>query len=61
MTSRIAEPTVSADAKTFTFDLKDDVLWSDGEAFTSDDVLFSYSAYAAEGAIFSSVFMGWRA
>lgn len=67
VTSRIAEPTVSADAKTFTFDLKDDVLWSDGEAFTSDDVLFSYSAYAAEGAIFSSVFNGvagidaWRA
>ena len=67
VTSRIAAATVSADAKTFTFDLKDDVLWSDGEAFTSDDVLFSYSAYAAEGAIFSSVFNGvtgidaWRA
>jgi len=33
--------TVSADAKTFTFKLRPNVKWTDGMAFTSDDVKFS--------------------
>jgi peptide/nickel transport system substrate-binding protein len=33
---------VSADLKTITFKLKPDVLWSDGQPFTADDVLFTY-------------------
>jgi peptide/nickel transport system substrate-binding protein len=32
---------VSEDAQTFTFHLRDDVLWHDGEPFTADDVVFT--------------------
>lgn len=32
----------SADGLTQTFDLRDDVSWSDGEAFTADDVVFTF-------------------
>lgn len=35
---------VSDDGLTFTFHLRDDVVWHDGEAFTADDVAFTYSA-----------------
>lgn len=32
---------ISSDAKTITFHLRQDVKWSDGQAFTADDVLFT--------------------
>ena len=32
---------ISDDALTFTFNLRDDVVWHDGEAFTADDVVFT--------------------
>ncbi len=32
---------VSEDAQTFTFHLRDDVVWHDGEPFTADDVVFT--------------------
>lgn len=37
---------VSDDAQTWTFTLRDDVKWSDGEAFTADDVIFTFTAMA---------------
>jgi peptide/nickel transport system substrate-binding protein len=40
---------VSADGLTWTFDLKDDITWSDGEPFTSEDVLFTFNLYANPG------------
>ena len=41
-----AQPTVSPDARTFTFHLKPDLKWSDGKPFTSKDVLFTYNLLA---------------
>ena len=35
---------VSEDGLTITYNLRDDILWSDGEPFTCDDVLFTYEA-----------------
>lgn len=44
---RLAESwEVSEDGKTWTFHLRDDVTWSDGEPFTADDVVFTYTMYA---------------
>lgn len=44
---RLAEKwSVSDDGLVWTFDLRDDVKWSDGEPFTADDVVFSYNLYA---------------
>lgn len=37
---------VSADGLTITFDLRDDVLWHDGEPFTAEDVEFTFEAIA---------------
>lgn len=37
---------VSDDGLVWTFDLVDGLTWSDGEAFTADDVVFSYNLYA---------------
>ncbi len=34
--------TVSEDGLTYTFNLRDDVVWHDGEPFTADDVVFTY-------------------
>ena len=47
---------VSEDLLTVTWKLKEGVTWSDGEPFTSDDVLFTWEAArdAASGSIFSS-------
>ena len=39
---------VSDDNKTYTFSLRDDVKWSDGEPFTADDVVFTYEAMEKE-------------
>ncbi|WP_029138702.1 ABC transporter substrate-binding protein [Nakamurella lactea] len=39
-------PTISSDAKTFTFKIKKGVLWSDGQPLTSKDVLFTYTRAA---------------
>lgn len=36
---------VSEDGLTYTFHLEDGVKWHDGEAFTADDVVFSYNYY----------------
>lgn len=36
------------DNLTYTFNLRDDVKWSDGEAFTADDVVFTYTAMEQE-------------
>ena len=44
--SRLASFTASPDATTFTFKLKTGLKWSDGEPFTSQDILFSYYAYS---------------
>ncbi len=35
----------SEDGTTYTVNLRDDVKWHDGEAFTADDVVFSYNTY----------------
>ncbi len=39
---------VSDDNLTYTFHLRDDVKWSDGQPFTADDVVFTYEAMADE-------------
>lgn len=39
---------VSDDNLTYTFHLRDDVKWSDGEPFTADDVVFTYNAMKDE-------------
>jgi peptide/nickel transport system substrate-binding protein len=36
---------ISADSLTVTVKLRDGVLWSDGEAFTADDVAFTFAVY----------------
>lgn len=38
----------SDDLKTYTFHLRDDVVWSDGEPFNADDVVFTYEAMEVE-------------
>lgn len=43
-------PEVSPDGSTYTFHLRDDVKWHDGEDFTSEDVLFTIEAIKASGA-----------
>ena len=39
---------VSDDNLTYTFHLREDVKWSDGEPFTADDVVFTYEAMEDE-------------
>ncbi len=39
---------VSEDGMTYTFTLRDDVVWSDGEPFTADDVVFTYTEMEQE-------------
>jgi ABC-type transport system substrate-binding protein len=56
---RLAETwTVSPDAKTFTFNLRSGLKWSNGEPFTSKDVLFTYKLLAnpASGSAHSAKF-----
>ncbi len=51
---------VSPDATTFTFHLRPGLTWSDGEAFTSADVLFTYQLFAdpKAGSAYSANFAG---
>lgn len=42
------EYSVSDDNLTYTFKLRDDVTWSDGEKFTADDVVFTYEEMEKE-------------
>jgi peptide/nickel transport system substrate-binding protein len=39
---------ISDDGKTYTFRLRDDVLWHDGTAFLAQDVLFTFNAIKSE-------------
>jgi peptide/nickel transport system substrate-binding protein len=48
--SLAADWTVSEDGLTYTFTLRDDAVWSDGEPITSEDVKFSFEAIASEQA-----------
>ncbi len=43
----IEDYTISEDQKTWTFKLKQDVVWSDGEPFTADDVMHTYLFYTS--------------
>ena len=36
---------ISADGKTITFALRDDIVWSDGKPITADDFIFTYNMY----------------
>ncbi len=40
--------TSSEDHRSYTFELRDGVTWSDGEALTADDVVFTFDYYAAQ-------------
>jgi peptide/nickel transport system substrate-binding protein len=40
--------TVTPDAKTYTFTLRQDVTWHDGQPFTADDVVFTFSEILAK-------------
>ena len=51
--------TISADGKTYTFKLRDDVKFRSGNALTSADVAFSYQRLMALGQGFSNLFEGW--
>lgn len=56
---RLAEQwTVSPDARTFTFNLRSGLLWSDGQPFSSRDVLFTFKllANSASGSAYSAKF-----
>ncbi|MCA0991980.1 ABC transporter substrate-binding protein [Guptibacillus hwajinpoensis] len=58
MEGRLAESwEVSEDGKIYTFKLKDGVTWHDGEAFTADDVAFTFTSLA-DGAYDSGAY--WR-
>lgn len=39
---------VSEDGLTYTFNLRDDIVWSDGEPLTAEDVKFTYDAIASD-------------
>jgi peptide/nickel transport system substrate-binding protein len=43
-----AMPKISADARTYTFTLRDDLKWSDGSAITVDDFQFAYNQASRE-------------
>ncbi|MFA0109593.1 ABC transporter substrate-binding protein [Vibrio breoganii] len=49
---RLAENfTMAADLKSVTFDIRKGVKWSDGEAFSADDVVFSFNLVASHAAL----------
>lgn len=47
---------VSADGKTLTVKLREDALWSDGEPFTADDLVFTYEMILSEKNIVNSTY-----
>lgn len=54
----VGPPEISPDGTRFTFELRDDLVWSDGEPFTADDVVFTYNLMAnpASGSSRSGLF-----
>ena len=46
---------VSEDMMTYTFTLRDDITWSDGQAVTSADFIFGWDNLAAQGGDYSSL------
>jgi peptide/nickel transport system substrate-binding protein len=40
--------TLAPDGKTYTFKLRQGIVWSDGHPFTADDIVFSYNTYLDE-------------
>ena len=46
----------SDDRRSLTFHLRDDVVWSDGEPVTSDDVVFTYNAWTNPDVAWESAF-----
>jgi len=55
-TSGLAEypPEQSADGKTWTFNIRDDVTWSDGEPLTAADIAFTYNLINEKSLAFGS-------
>src|SRR5215510_1170664 len=47
-------PTPSEDGKTLTINLRDDVLWSDGEPVTANDFVFTYDMFMSDANVVSS-------
>jgi peptide/nickel transport system substrate-binding protein len=47
--------TVSDDGTVYTFELRDDVVWQDGEAFTAEDVEFSFDYYGEHSPVLASL------
>jgi peptide/nickel transport system substrate-binding protein len=47
---------VSEDGLTITLNLRDDIVWSDGEPITSADFVFTYEMWIAEGNLVSSAY-----
>jgi len=52
------QPKVSSDGLTYTFSLRKDVKWSDGQPLTSDDVLFTFNLMFDQA--YSAVRSPWR-
>lgn len=46
---------VSEDMKTWTFTLRDDINWSDGQAVTAEDFIFGFENLEAQGGDYSSI------
>ena len=49
-------PSVSADGLIVTMNLRDDIFWSDGEAITADDFVFTYTMINSEGNAVDSIY-----
>ena len=47
---------VSADGKTITVKLREDALWSDGEPFTADDLVFTYEMIMSDKNVVNSTY-----
>ena len=47
-------PSISEDGLTITFNLRDDINWSDGEAITSADFVFTYDMIMDDANVFDS-------
>lgn len=50
--------TTSPDGLTWTFQLRNNVRWSDGQPFTADDVVFTFDYYAAHAATLAAATIG---